>query len=127
MILIYKYLALGGVALLLAVGIFFYGLHLGTQAGDAKLNRTVASLNAQAATALSAALLHQQQELAALHAQAQTAIAAATAARQTATANLSHYQAALAQVAHEKPVENWNTECIPAAIRRSLQLAPACR
>ena len=98
---IYKYLAIGGVALALLVGAFFYGLHLGNAAGAAKVNALRASIASQTAQATAAAANAQKAADAAAIAEATQAVAQANQAVTARARDLSAAQYVIARLKRE--------------------------
>lgn len=74
MIAMYRYLAMGAIALALIVATFFYGVHNGKLAGMAKYNALVASINASTAKATTDAKAAQQKSDMATEVQLQAAL-----------------------------------------------------
>lgn len=120
---VYKYAAMGGVALALMVGAFLYGLHIGKTAGISVLNETVAKLNQEAVNTLQAALTKQATQDALRLKEDQDAVAQAQAAKQTAQATLQS-QAAQIRGLTDVTDKTWLSGRIPAGVLRVLN-APA--
>ena len=126
LISVYKYAAILGVALAMAVGAYFYGDHVGATAGRAALNQTVASLNAKADATLQQAIkAHAAQDAARLQA-AQQAQQIAQAAAATAQSTLHVEQNKLRTLYAQPTIKIWANTCVPAPIRSQLRLSPTC-